>query len=89
MSRSWVERPISRQVHAIFQTVRALLWASMLLFLINYMCRGGNLWESVENLLECGEYSEGSMGNLWDILMEDLWKVCGKIAEGITKGEWL
>ena len=29
-----------RQVHAIFQTVRALLWASMLLFLINYMCLG-------------------------------------------------
>lgn len=30
-------RPLQTLVHAIFQTVRALLWASMLLFLINYM----------------------------------------------------
>lgn len=28
------------QVHAIFQTVRALLWALLLLFLINYMFLG-------------------------------------------------
>lgn len=30
-------RPLQTLVHAIFQTVRALLWALLLLFLINYM----------------------------------------------------
>ena len=43
------------QVHAIFQTVRALLWASMLLFLINYMCLGAE------------ELSGNHSGKLWKI----------------------